>query len=190
MQLHNRNKIHFKHNGQNSPIYVQNISCSKIQRAQTLSWAELAGLPPTLRFVSDNSDLSFSHVSLYNYKSKTWDYFEAPKDNTLTLSDIHHYLEDHMYVLFHMNPEAKQFIHHVTLGESELRATGSIQDPNFSSFPILTNLERFELDSLQELPVEYSMESFCSPIGDQGLIPADTAFAVVQGAVHCQNWIA
>ena len=158
----------------------------KIQRAQTLSWAELAALPPTIQFVSDHPKLPFSHISLYNYKNKTWEYFEVPDDTILTLNNIHFYLEDHMYVLFHMNADNKNFIQHVTLGESEIRSAGSIQDPNFSSYPVLTNLERFELDSLQELPVEYSMESFCSPIGDQGLVPADTAFAVIQGAVHCQ----
>ena len=158
----------------------------QVQRAQTLSWAELAGLPPTLKFVSDKPNLPFSHISLYNYKNKTWEIFEAPDDTILTLNNIHFYLEDHMYVLFHMNADHTNFIEQVKLGESEIRSTGSMLDPNFSSHTILTNLERFELDSLQELPVEYSMESFCSPIGDQGLVPADTAFSVIQGAVHCQ----
>ena len=34
--------------------------------------------------------------------------------------------------------------------------------------------------------VNFSMEDFCSTVGDQGLIPADTAFAVLDGSVKCQ----
>ena len=62
------------------------------------------------RFATDDSIQSsrgntlFSKVSVYNHKNKLWETYAAPDDQTLTLTEIHTYLENQLYLLLHMNP--------------------------------------------------------------------------------------
>ena len=202
----------------------------KIQRDKTLSWEELAGLPPTIQFNHQEETLPFSKVSVYNHKDKLWETYAAPDDQTITLTEIHTYLENQLFLLLHMNPlpesetteepevlepeedtetpdasesneteatnekdsdnnteegnteeeptseesdEATEgsdtqeespspeanaskmmrpFVDGIVLGNQEYRSAGSSSDKNFDEYPILSNLERFDVESLAELP--------------------------------------
>ena len=66
----------------------------KIQRDKALSWEELTGLPPIHPIIKKHS------VSVYNHKDKLWETYAAPDDQTLTLTEIHTYLENQLTCSF------------------------------------------------------------------------------------------
>jgi len=118
--------------------------------------------------------------ALANYDTNSWDFYEGPLDQVVTLESFDQYTSDDgrlvvMPIMF--DTHRVNLLEAVKLGVAETRATGLI--PGEATFE--SDIPEYYVS---DVPDSIDLAPECAPIGDQGHWSSCTAFAIANG---CYN---
>jgi PKD repeat protein len=122
--------------------------------------------------------LNYVFVGLGNATIGRWDWYQLDNDGIITLPGIEMYLDgtEQMYLAIVVLGSHECTLNEIRLGAQELRAMGGSNDlPAGMVLPPLYS---------SDLPGAVDLSPGCSPVSDQGNVPACTAFAIADGAYN------
>lgn len=135
---------------------------------------------PTVKFIwhTPPSDFANLWIGMGHFSKSTWDWYEGPADNVLTLDSFDPYISGSGTTLIAvvLLGQDQAILEVLIIDEPELRGTGEFELVIESCPP--------PLDPGRPLPAAVDLRAGCAPVNDQGWWESCTAFAVGDSAYN------